>query len=81
MEAPVEARHPVQVPEELKNSLTVPLWPTAGQMLGLSKNSAYRAANRGEIKTLRYGVKILVPTAHLIEILCLPADNADADAA
>lgn len=43
----------------------------AGQLLGLSRSSAYQAAQRGEIPTLRIGGRILVPTAPLLEMLGL----------
>lgn len=41
----------------------------AGKVLGLSKDSAYRAAHAGELPTLRFGRRILVPTAALLEML------------
>lgn len=41
----------------------------AGKVLGLSKDSAYKAANAGQIPTLRFGRRILVPTAALLEML------------
>jgi Helix-turn-helix domain len=40
---------------------TMPLWPDAGEQLGLSRNGTYDAANRGEIPTLRFGRKLVVP--------------------
>ncbi|AWN49477.1 helix-turn-helix domain-containing protein [Methylobacterium currus] len=33
----------------------------AGRQLGLSRNSAYQAAGRGEIPTIRIGRRLLVP--------------------
>ena len=47
--------------------LVIPLWPDAGQALGLSRNGTYEAARRGEIKTLRFGKLLKVPTAWLLE--------------
>lgn len=41
----------------------------AGKVFGLSKDSAYRAAKTGELPTLRFGRRILVPTARLLEML------------
>lgn len=35
----------------------------AGRQLGLSRNSAYQAAGRGEIPTIRMGRRLLVPLA------------------
>ena len=41
--------------------MTVPVWPDAGQMLGLGRNATYDAVVRGEIPVLRIGRRILVP--------------------
>lgn len=35
--------------------------PEAGKRLGVSRNSAYEAARRGEIPTLRIGKRLVVP--------------------
>lgn len=43
--------------------------PQAGEILGISRGSAYEAAKRGEIPTIRCGRRILVPTAKLLELL------------
>lgn len=37
----------------------------AGLILGLGRSAAYAAANRGEIPTLRFGRKLVVPVAEL----------------
>jgi hypothetical protein len=37
--------------------------PEAGAMIGLSRNGAYDAANRGEIPVLKFGRKKIVPKA------------------
>lgn len=44
----------------------------AGKILGLSKDVAYRAAHAGQIPTLRFGGRIVVPTARLLELLGQP---------
>jgi excisionase family DNA binding protein len=41
----------------------------AGELLGLSRSSAYRAAARGELPTLRFGRRLIVPTRRLLDIL------------
>jgi excisionase family DNA binding protein len=41
----------------------------AGELLGISRRSAYRAAANGELPTLRLGRRLLVPTARLLEML------------
>lgn len=50
---------------------TVDLWPTAGRALGLSRSSAYLAAKRGDIPTIRIGGRVVVPTAPLRRLLGL----------
>lgn len=45
--------------------------PEAGRLLGLGKASAYAAAERGEIPTIRIGRRLLVPTAALRRLLQL----------
>jgi excisionase family DNA binding protein len=41
----------------------------AGRMLGIGRQSAYAAARRGEIPTIRIGRLLLVPLARLHELL------------
>ncbi|MDP8932529.1 MAG: helix-turn-helix domain-containing protein [Actinomycetota bacterium] len=57
----------------------------AGQLLGISRRSAYRAAAAGDIPTIRLGRRILVPTARLYRLLSIdPASavtTADTDGA
>src|ERR1700747_3371609 len=43
--------------------------PQAGKLLGLSRNTAYEAERRGELPTIRFGRKILVPKAALQRLL------------
>ena len=43
--------------------------PEAGKKLGLSKEAAYAAAKRGEIPTLRFGGRIVVPAPALLRML------------
>lgn len=50
----------------------------AGALLRLSRGSAYAAARRGEIPTLRIGRRLLVPRARLTELLAvgpMPGDK------
>lgn len=53
---------------ELRNRATLTL-PEAGELLGLSRNSSYQAAGRGEIPTIRIGRRLLVPAARLVALL------------
>lgn len=41
----------------------------AAELLGLSRSAAYRAAARGELPTLRFGKRLIVPTRRLREML------------
>lgn len=55
-----------------KNSaprLVYDLWPEVGQMLGLTRNATYQAANRGDIPTMRFGKLFKVPKAALDKLL------------
>ncbi|MEV0996921.1 hypothetical protein [Nonomuraea sp. NPDC050202] len=45
--------------------------PEAGTFLGLARCTAYEAAARGEIPTLEFGRRKLVPTAKLRQMLGL----------
>lgn len=61
------------MPEWLKKVLAKPTTsvPEAGRALGLSRNASYEAAARGEIQTLRFGRRIVIPTAWLEGVLQL----------
>ncbi len=48
----------------------------AGQLLGISRRSAYRAAAAGAIPTIRLGRRILVPTARLHRLLGIDSASA-----
>jgi excisionase family DNA binding protein len=56
-------------------AMTIPALPAtinveqAGKLLGLSRSSAYRAAARGQLPTIVFGRRLLVPTARLLEML------------
>jgi excisionase family DNA binding protein len=49
-----------------RGTLTV---PEAGRFLGLGRDAAYAAADRGDIPTLRLGRRILVPVPRLLALL------------
>jgi excisionase family DNA binding protein len=59
--SPQQARAP---PEVLVLSV-----PEAGRLLGLSRNSSYEAAKRGDIPTVRIGGRIVVPRIALLRML------------
>ena len=41
--------------EEIKTKPVVPVWPTVGLVLGLSRGATYDALRRGEIDVVKYG--------------------------
>jgi excisionase family DNA binding protein len=41
----------------------------ASELLGISRSAAYRAAAAGELPTLRFGRRLYVPTARLLNLL------------
>jgi excisionase family DNA binding protein len=44
----------------------------AAKLLGVSRSSAYRAAANGQLPTISFGRRLLVPTHLLLEMLGLP---------
>ena len=52
--------------EDPRLTLTI---PEAAVLLGLSRNSAYEAARRGEIPVIRIGDRLLVPKVALQKLL------------
>lgn len=51
---------------DLPPTLTV---TEAGELLGLSRSAAYRAADAGQIPTVRFGRRLRVPTGALAALL------------
>lgn len=66
----MEQEDVAKVLAEVRHRPTVSV-EVAGQILGLSRNSSYQAAGRGDIPVLRIGRRLLVPTAKLLELLGL----------
>lgn len=52
--------------------------PEAGEVLGIGRDSAYRAAHDGIIPTLRLGRRLVVPVPKLLALLGLTPDNSEA---
>lgn len=67
---------PARLPDP-RTQPTLNLWPTTGHLLGLSRQSTYDAATRGDIPTIRIGRRILVPTAALARLLCIDVSGSD----
>lgn len=55
--------------DEIRSRATLDVWPETGRLLGLSRNSTYRAVKNGEIPTLRLGSRLLVPVPALLRML------------
>lgn len=64
-----------------KQQATLTVWPETAHILGLSKASAYEAARRGDIPTIKIGRRLLVPTAALRRMLAMDNDEPAGDAA
>ncbi len=47
----------------------------AGELLGISRRSAYRAASTGDLPTIKLGRRLLVPTARVLDLLGLSEDR------
>jgi excisionase family DNA binding protein len=47
----------------------------AARLLGLSRSAAYRAAANGQLPTISFGRRLLVPTSRLLEMLGLPVEE------
>lgn len=50
----------------------------AGRRLGVSRNTAYEAAGRGEIPTIRIGRRLLVPVVAFERLLNQPSQKPEA---
>jgi excisionase family DNA binding protein len=48
----------------------------ACELLGVGRGAGYRAAASGDLPTLRWGRRLYVPTARLLELLGLPWEKA-----
>jgi excisionase family DNA binding protein len=47
----------------------------AGQLLGLGRSAAYEAVRRSELPVLRFGRRMVVPTARVLAMLGLERDE------
>jgi hypothetical protein len=64
-----------EISKLLNENATLPL-ERAGQILGLKRGATYAAARAGEIRTLRFGRLLKVPTAWLKQKLGLDGPAA-----
>lgn len=47
----------------------------AGELVGMSRSAAYRAAARGQLPTVRLGRRLRVPTAKFLSMLGLEGER------
>lgn len=57
--------------DEIRSLLTLSV-PEAGQALGIGRDAAYAAAERGEIPVLHLGRSLRVPVHKFLELLGVP---------
>jgi excisionase family DNA binding protein len=63
-------------PRHQRETLTV---PEAGEILGISRSSAFQAASNGELPVIRIGKRLLVPRAALERMLDGPDKSGAAE--
>jgi hypothetical protein len=60
-----------EIAKLLNENVVLPLWPETGKVLGLRRGATYAAAQAGDIKTIRFGRLLKVPTEWLRQKLDL----------
>ena len=68
----------VKVRGVIRATITV---PEAGRILGVSRNTAYAAAARGELPVVRIGRRVLIPRQRFLEMLGIAREASAAEAA
>jgi excisionase family DNA binding protein len=63
-----------KLPELTELPLTISV-ERAARLLGVSRSAAYRAAASGQLPTITFGRRLLVPTSRLLEMLGLPVEE------
>lgn len=58
----------IPLPPELQGRLTLTV-PEAAHYYGLGRSAAYEAAARGEIPSLRFAGRVVIPVARMLEQL------------
>ena len=62
-----------KIMQDIKTKPTVPVWPHAGAVYGLSRGGTYDAVRRGEIETVRLGRVLKAITAPIRKRLSIDA--------
>lgn len=55
--------------DDIRDRPTIRLWPETAELLGISKDLAYKGAADGTIPVIRVGRRLIVPTGRLLEML------------
>ena len=63
---------------DLKGKATITV-PEAGKILGIGRDAAYAAADRGEIPTLKFGNRLVVPVPKLLTMLGANPDSVSTE--
>ena len=63
-----------KLPELTELPLTISV-AHAARLLGVSRSAAYRAAASGQLPTITFGRRLLVPTSRLLEMLGLQVEE------
>jgi hypothetical protein len=61
--------------DELGQLPTVLSVEEAGRVVGLKRSASYDAAKRGELPTITFGRRLMVPTGRLLSLLGLDPDT------
>lgn len=65
---------------DIRHLAVIRVWPDTAELLGISKASAYRAAENGTIPTLKVGRRLLVPVPQLLHLLGETTTATDSEA-
>jgi hypothetical protein len=52
-----------EIRKKLNDNATLALWPETAELFGLTRGGVYAAAQKGDIKVLRFGRLLRVPTS------------------
>jgi excisionase family DNA binding protein len=72
----MDANTPFETPPHLTGRATITV-SEAAALLGMGRSATYEAVRRGEIPSLRFGGRILVPVAALLRLLGFDPPHAN----
>lgn len=62
--------------DEIRDRATIPV-PKAAELLGISRSQGYAAARSGELPTLSFGHRLVVPVKRLLVLLGEATEGED----